>query len=77
MSAYFRILDKHSTSGIALRVSADVQLYNYIYRIVGDKLASNGIPVAIEADGWGEIACVGEVFETEDFVVIVEDDDDL
>lgn len=76
MNTYFRILDKQSTSGISLMVSVDTRLHDYIYGIVGDKLGSNGIPVAIEVDAWGELACVDEIYETEDFVVIVESDED-
>lgn len=68
----FRILDKNDKSG-RVRYATHNNLYNRVEEIVGDKLADNGIPVAIEVEGWGELAGVDEVYETDDIVVIIEE----
>lgn len=72
MNAIFRIIDKRETSG-RIRYSSIGSLYGIVDRLVGDKLCENGIPVAIEVDSWAELADYGEVFETEDVVVICEE----
>lgn len=72
MNTYFRIIDKNDYSG-TIRYASLGSLYEKVESIVGDKLCENGIPVAIEAEGWGELACIGEVFETQDIVIIAED----
>ena len=48
----------------------DNEIYEAIEDIVGDEeCPSNGIPYAIEVDGWADLACEGEIYETRDFVV--------
>jgi hypothetical protein len=45
-------------------------LYEAITEIVGEKRnPCNGIPYALEVDGWGELATVGELYETPEFLV--------
>lgn len=44
-------------------------LYEIIDDMVGEKLHPSGVPFSIEVDSWGELACIGEIYETEDFVV--------
>ena len=39
--------------------------YEDIRNIVGDELAPNGVPLAIEISSWAELATIGEVYETE------------
>lgn len=72
MNAIFRIIDKHDRSG-RIRYSSLGSLYGNIERLVGEKFCENGIPVAIEVEGWAELADFDEVFETEDIVVICEE----
>lgn len=46
------------------------ELYYAVEDIVGDDdLTPNGIPTAIEADGWGDFAYIGEKFEHEKFTI--------
>lgn len=74
MGTYFKIIDKNRTDGRIDIINNGRDkgiLYDEIEEIVGDKeCPCNGIPYPIEVDGWGELACIGEIYETEDFVVV-------
>lgn len=72
MSANFRILDKRDKNGRASYASLGT-IYNIVDRMVGDKLHNNGIPIAIEVEGWAELASYDDVWENEDIVVICEE----
>jgi len=73
MGTYFKIIDKRRTDGMISIVDTCLSrgiLYDEIEDIVGDKeCPANGIPYAIEVDGWCDLACEGEIYETRDFVV--------
>lgn len=74
MASYFRISDLRNGRSIRWDVvNAPVGsqiLYCEIEHRVGMKQCpSNCIPYALEVDGWGELACVGETYETDDFSV--------
>jgi hypothetical protein len=69
MGSYFKVIDKNRTDGHIDYIKAD-EIYEAIEDIVGDEeCPSNGIPYAIEVDGWADLACEGEIYETRDFVV--------
>ena len=74
MGTYFKIIDKRRTDGMISIVDTCLSrgiLYDEIEDIVGDKEGpANGIPYAIEVDGWGDLAAEGEIYETADFVVV-------
>ena len=74
MATYFKIIDKNRTDGFVNIVRAPFGsqvLFAEIEDIVGMKpCPANDIPYALEVDGWGELACEGEIYETEDFVVV-------
>lgn len=72
MDAIFRIIDKKDVSG-RIRYSSLGSLYGTIDRLVGGKLHTNGIPVAMEVEGWAELAEYDEVWENKDIVVICEE----
>ena len=44
-------------------------VYDEVYYEVGEKLAPNGIPLAMEIECWSELACVGEKYITDNFTV--------
>lgn len=74
MARYFRISDLRNGRSIRWDVvDAPVGsqvLFCEIENRVGMKLCPiNNIPYALEVDGWGELACVGETYETDDFEV--------
>lgn len=70
MGRYFKVIDKNRMDGRIDCVEAD-EIYNSIENIVGYKeCPANGIPYPIEVDGWAELACEEEVYETSDFVVV-------
>lgn len=74
MASYFRITDLHKGRSIRWDVvSAPVGsqiLYCEIEERVGMKPCPvSEIPYALEVDGWGELACIGETYETDDFIV--------
>ena len=72
MGRYFKVIDKNRTDGCIEYIDApegSQVLYDVIDDMVGEKLHTNGIPLNIEVDGWSELACIGEIYETEDFVV--------
>lgn len=48
----------------------DQALYNEIQKIVGDEPAPNGVPISIEVDSWGELACVGDYYD-HDMVAVI------
>ena len=70
---YFKLIDKSRKDGFIdiFKASRGSQImFDKIWDIVGDKLHTNGIPLALELDGWADDdAFPGEIFETEDFVV--------
>ena len=72
--AHFKIIDKNRKDGFVNIVDAPFGsqvLFAEIEDIVGMKeCPCNGIPYALEVDGWGELCSYGEVYETEDFVVV-------
>lgn len=74
MGRYFKIIDKNRTDGRIelvdnLRRTPD-GIYEEIEDIVGDKeCPCNGIPYKIEVEGWADLACIGEIYETREFVV--------
>lgn len=69
MGRYFKVIDKDRTDGHIDYIKAD-EIYEAIEDIVGDEeCPSNGIPYKIEVDGWADLACEGEIYETRDFVV--------
>lgn len=72
MNAIFRIIDKKDVSG-RIRYSSLGSLYGVIDKLVSGKLHNNGIPVAIEVEGWAELAEYDEVWENKDIVVICEE----
>ena len=73
MGRYFKVIDKNRKDGRIDIVDAPEGsqiIYEKINEIVGDKVNPvNGILFSIEVDGWGELACVDEIYETRDFVV--------
>lgn len=73
MATYFYIRDNILIREKVVKAPAGSQiLYDVIEEVVGDKVASNGIPYAIEVDGWGELASIGELFEAEGGEFLVE-----
>ena len=75
MGTFFKIVNKAHTSPVFHRyVKAPVGgqvLYSEVTDIVGEekRCQVNDIPLAIEIDGWGELACIGETYETDDLLV--------
>lgn len=74
MGRYFKVIDKNRTDGHIEYVDNLLQkpdgIYCIIEEIVGDmECPCNGIPYKIEVDGWCDLACIGEIYETRDFVV--------
>lgn len=74
MGHYFRVIDKNRSDGHIEYVDNYSRItdgiYEIIEEIVGDKeCPCNGIPYKIEVDGWADIATIGEIYETRDFVV--------
>lgn len=69
MGRYSKVIDKNRTDGRIDYIESD-EIYDTIEDIVGDKECPvNGIPYKIEVDGWADLACEGEIYETRDFVV--------
>lgn len=73
MGTYFKLIDKRRTDGrvdIIKAPAGSQRLFAEIEEMVDMKpCPANDIPYALEVDGWGELACEGEIYETEDFVV--------
>lgn len=79
MGHYFKIINKSNNDFHVVDAPAGSQvLYYEIEDIVGEEKPNpvSNIPHAIEADGWGELACIGETYEAEEFTVecITEDE---
>lgn len=73
MASYFRIKDNINKREFVLRAPAGSQLlFCEIEEIVGMKNTWYDIPYALEVDGWGELATIGETFEADDGEFIVE-----
>ena len=75
MGRYFKVIDKNRKDGHIEYVDNVLQkpdcMYDIIEEIVGDaECPANGIPLKIEVDGWCELACIDEVYETKDLVVV-------
>ena len=73
--AYFKLIDKNRTDGFVdiFKAPRGSQiLYYKIEEIVGMKPHPlNGIPLALEVDGWADDnAFPGDIYETEDFVLV-------
>lgn len=71
MATYFYIRDNVLIREKVVKAPLGSQiLYDVINELVGlKKNPSNDIPYAIEVDGWGELACIGELYETAEFIV--------
>ena len=72
MGRYFKVIDKNRTDGRIDYIDNDAgsEVYDAIDEIVGDmECPSSGVPYPIEVDGWCDLACDGEIYETKDFVV--------
>ena len=71
MGKYFRIIDKlHGNERTVCAPPGSQRLYDFIEEIVGGlPCPSNGIPLCIEADGWGELACIGETYQAKEFEI--------
>ncbi|MBO7684870.1 MAG: hypothetical protein J6Y20_04880 [Lachnospiraceae bacterium] len=77
MGRYFKVINKNRMDGHIDYIDnnarcgyAGSDIYDAIEDIVGDmECPDNGIPYKIEVDGWADLACEGEIYETEDFVV--------
>ena len=67
MGTYFKMLDKQ-TDRIRL-IPTNERLFDYIYPLVEYEEDTNGVPIAIEIDCWGEIACIGDYFKTPRFEI--------
>ena len=74
MGRYFKVIDKNRTDGhheyVDNWLKYPDEMWCVIEEIVGDKeCPANGIPYKYEVDGWADLACEGEIYETRDFVV--------
>lgn len=77
MGRYFKVIDKNRTDGRIDYIDNDGQsgyagseMYDAIEEIVGDmECPSSGVPYPIEVDGWCDLACEGEIYETREFIV--------
>ena len=71
MGRYFKVIDKNRMDGRIDYVDGDEEgMYDIIESIVGDnECPCNGIPYSIEIDGWCDLACEGDIYETKDIVV--------
>lgn len=74
MANYFYIRDNILIREKVVKAPVGSQiLYDVIHELVGlKKCPANDIPYAIEVDGWGELACVGELYEAHDGEFLVE-----
>ena len=73
MARYFYIQDNIHHREKVVKDTGNQILYDVIHDLVGLKICpSNDIPYAIEVDGWGELACVGELYESHDGEFLVE-----
>lgn len=73
MASYFRIKDNiHKREFVLFAPAGSQLLFCEIEEIVGMKNTWYDIPYALEVDGWGEFAAIGETFEADDDEFIVE-----
>lgn len=73
MARYFKIKDNTHKREFCVDAPAGSQLlFCEIEEIVGMKKTWYDIPYALEVDGWGELAAIGETFESDDDEFIVE-----
>ena len=73
MATYFYIQDNiHGVEKVVKAPAGSQILYDEIESIVGMKKCWNEILYAIEVDGWGELACIGELFEAKEGEFLVE-----
>jgi hypothetical protein len=56
---------KEAGSKIATTVSTSERVFDLIFKITGDE------PTAIEVASWSELASIGEIYETDTFLVKV------
>ena len=50
------------------------EIADFLYEKVGEQLHGiTEVPLFIEASSWCALACVGEVYETENFKIYIED----
>lgn len=72
MGRYFKIIDKsHNNRRYVVKAPVGSQLlFCEIEELVGMlPCPENGIPHALEVDGWGEMACEGDIYEADEFDV--------
>ena len=71
MGHYFKIINKKKNRRTVVDAPAGSQvLYSEIEDIVGMlPCPENGIPHALEVDGWGEMACEGDTYKADEFDV--------
>lgn len=72
MGRYFKIINKTNNDCHVVDAPAGSQvLYYQIDDIVGEDKPNpvNDIPHALEVDGWGELACIGETYEAKEFTI--------
>lgn len=71
MGHYFKIINKGKNRRTVVDAPAGSQvLYSEIESIVGMlPCPENGIPHALEVDGWGEMACEGDTYKADEFDV--------
>lgn len=56
-------------TGTSWKVETAEEVYAKVEDIVGDERTSSDIPYSIEASSWAELACAGESFEHNKFIV--------
>ena len=71
MGRYFKIINKNHNRRHVVDAPPGRQLLFYeIEDIVGmESNPANDIPHALEVNGWGELACIGETYDADDFNV--------
>lgn len=60
----FEVTDKTGKYPVSAFSDNEQACYEDVRDIVGDELAQNGIPLAIEISSWASVATLGEVYET-------------
>lgn len=71
MGRYFKIINKKKNRRTVVDAPWGSQvLFAEIEDIVGmEPNPANDIPHALEVDGWGELACIGETYDADEFNV--------
>lgn len=71
MATYFYVRDDVQICECVVKTTnGGLELYDTVEEMVGEKKnPANGIPYAIEVDNWGELATIGEYYETPEFLV--------